>query len=822
MPVSFECRKCGNRLRVPESAIGQKAQCPICKARTTVRIRRSGEDWRDSRKDGENQSGARSVEALLPTNKRKPTRHETGDLDDSPDRQASAGRERLFLGIAVSACTLLVFGSIVGFILWKTTPEKPHAEPNTQAARSEPASQVEQKSEEPKRPKSASRRKKSDRVADDAPTLAAQSTAESEIRIDGSDRNVGSRVYQRLLKSVVLVLRVERGSRNRPEVTGLGSGTLIDKTNRIVLTNYHVVGDSDEAGIYFPLYREGKLVTNRNVLMRDYKALKGRVLQRSKGSDLALVQLAILPDGVQAARIASSGPEPGQPVHSVGNPGSSDALWLYTSGSVRQVHRRSWKSSGHDRTFDLEAQVIETQSPINSGDSGGPLVNDKGELIGVTQGHRTDAGLLSYFIHWTEVRTLLDSYARASGTKLDPDSGASGVAAGPDISQLVKVAGNAQSSQRLGAIQALELQGSGAKTAIPILIDAMKDSDPVISAAAAQALEGIGPPPKEGLRILLTALRDANTSVRLYALSALSKIGQDADFATSAVVAALADPDVQVRQRAAFALAKIGKLDKAIVFSALESAFVDSDKGVRVAVVQAVAEIDSPEPAQIRFLAKAVDDRSADVRVAAIDCLRKLGPRAKEALPALTIALKDQDREVRSRVGQAMSAVGEDVGKAVPALVEDLKSKAKDTRRRALEVLAGNGSASKGAVPQLIEALKDQDPEIRAQAAATLASIGAEAKPAARELILLLKDRAGGRSEAIAALAKIGKPAVDPLIAALDYGNPDIRSGAVEALGQIGPDARQALIRLSQVYSQDREKAVRRAAGDALIRIQAK
>jgi HEAT repeat protein len=717
---------------------------------------------------------------------------------------------------------LLTFGALAAFLLWKAAPERQQAPPNTQAARPEPAPQVEQKSEEPKPRKTASRKKKRDVATDDAPKAVAQAPAESEVRVEGSDRDIGSRVYQRLLKSAVFILNYRRDSRNRAKVTGMGSGTLIDKTNRIVLTNYHVVGDDEEVGVYFPIFEKGKLVTDKKGLMRDYKPRVGRVLQRSKGSDLALVQLESLPDGVQTVRIASGGPEPGQPVHSVGSPGDSGALWLYTSGSVRQISRKSWKSALGARTFDLEAQVIETQSPINPGDSGGPLVNDKGELIGVTQGHIPSAQLLNYFIHWNEVRTLLDSYARASGTKLDLDSGASGVAAGPDTSQLIRLAGNTKSSQRLQAIQALELQGVGAKTAIPILIQALKDSDPVIAAAAAQALESIGPPPKEGLQILLTGLRDANASVRLYSLSALAKMGPDADFATSAVVGALADPDVQVRQKAALALAKIGKLDKTLVFSSLESTFRDPDKSIRVAVVQAVGEIDLPEPAQIKFLVKAIDDRSADVRLAAIDCLRKLGPRAKEALPVLTNALKDPDREVRSRVGQAMAAVGEDVGKAVPALVEDLKSKAKDTRKKAMEVLASNGSASKEAVPQLIDSLKDKDPELRAQAAATLGSIGPEAKQAARELIFLLKDLPDVRSEAISALAKIGKPAVDPLIAALDYTSAKTRSGAVEALGQIGPDARQALIRLSQVYNQDPDKAVRRAAGDALIRIQAK
>ena len=51
--------------------------------------------------------------------------------------------------------------------------------------------------------------------------------------------------------------------------------------------------------------------------------------------------------------------------------------------------------------------MIETDSPTNPGDSGGPLVNDKGELVGVTQGAALDAQSLSIFVDLSEVKRLL-------------------------------------------------------------------------------------------------------------------------------------------------------------------------------------------------------------------------------------------------------------------------------------------------------------------------------------------------------------------------------------------------------------------------------
>jgi hypothetical protein len=55
----------------------------------------------------------------------------------------------------------------------------------------------------------------------------------------------------------------------------------------------------------------------------------------------------------------------------------------------------------------FNAEVVETQSPTNQGDSGGPLMNDRGELVGVTQGYNTGGQLMSLFVDVTEVRNFL-------------------------------------------------------------------------------------------------------------------------------------------------------------------------------------------------------------------------------------------------------------------------------------------------------------------------------------------------------------------------------------------------------------------------------
>ena len=120
------------------------------------------------------------------------------------------------------------------------------------------------------------------------------------------------------------------------------------------------------------------------------------------------IRIDRVPDGVPELPLAASSPEPGQAVHSIGNPGKSGALWVYTPGKVRQVYSKKWKAKLDERTIQtFEAKVIETDSPTNPGDSGGPLVNDKGELVGVTQGGAIDAQALSIFVDLSEVKRLI-------------------------------------------------------------------------------------------------------------------------------------------------------------------------------------------------------------------------------------------------------------------------------------------------------------------------------------------------------------------------------------------------------------------------------
>jgi HEAT repeat protein len=116
-------------------------------------------------------------------------------------------------------------------------------------------------------------------------------------------------------------------------------------------------------------------------------------------------------------------------------------------------------------------------------------------------------------------------------------------------------------------------------------------------------------------------------------------------------------------------------------------------------------------------------------------------------------------------------------------------------------------------VDTLVQDLKDNDLIVRLHAAKALGE--AKDARAVEPLIVALGDKSCGHTAANA-LAKIGKPAVEPLIVALKNENPFVRRNAAEALGEIkDASAVKPLINALK----DNDLIVRRNAAKALGKI---
>ena len=121
-----------------------------------------------------------------------------------------------------------------------------------------------------------------------------------------------SQVYQGMVRSTAWVLTPK----------GSGTGALVDRTRRLVVTNYHVVEDMSEIMVCFPRFQGGTLIAERKHYLENMPKLgiRGRVVAQDPGRDLALIELASVPDDAEALVLAASSPNPGEQVHSIGNP----------------------------------------------------------------------------------------------------------------------------------------------------------------------------------------------------------------------------------------------------------------------------------------------------------------------------------------------------------------------------------------------------------------------------------------------------------------------------------------------------------------------
>ena len=249
-------------------------------------------------------------------------------------------------------------------------------------------------------------------------------------------KDAGADAYKQMTKSTVWI-HSERGRRG----LATGSGSLVDKDARLVLTNFHVVGGNKRVTIFFPAYKDDKAISEKNYYTERERTIgiTGEVIELDRNADLALVRLERVPFGAPELKLANGSADPGQTVHSVGNPGGSGALWVYTPGKVRQVYQKTWKADLEGRVVTFRAKIVETDSPTNPGDSGGPLVNDKVELVGVTQGGAVNAQSISTFVDLSEVKKILarpeiEKLRKKSGEKSKSDDPPAPARTGPPVS----------------------------------------------------------------------------------------------------------------------------------------------------------------------------------------------------------------------------------------------------------------------------------------------------------------------------------------------------------------------------------------------------
>jgi 2-alkenal reductase len=178
-------------------------------------------------------------------------------------------------------------------------------------------------------------------------------------------------LYERVNPAVVNIFVFDA----RETLSGSGSGFVYDTLGHII-TNNHVVTGASGLEVVFP----------------DGQRRRAEVVGTDVDSDLAVIRLESLPEGVQPIPLGDSrAVRVGQLAVALGNPfemAGSLSLGIVSGLGRTLLSDRLAEGGGR---YSLP-QVIQTDAAINPGNSGGPLLNLSGEVIGVNSAIRTTTG----------------------------------------------------------------------------------------------------------------------------------------------------------------------------------------------------------------------------------------------------------------------------------------------------------------------------------------------------------------------------------------------------------------------------------------------
>lgn len=214
-------------------------------------------------------------------------------------------------------------------------------------------------------------------IADKTAELANTAQAESGIHVTDSLTTVAadvSGVVKEVMPAIVSINNhyTEKisyfGQSIINEADASGSGIIVGQndTELLIVTNYHVIADTEKLTVQFV---EGS-------------ELEASVKGTDADMDLAVISVPLsrIDDKtMQEIAIATLGDsdslEVGEPAIAIGN--SLGYGQSVTTGVISALNRSIELSDGSDGTF------IQTDAAINPGNSGGALLNMKGEVIGI-------------------------------------------------------------------------------------------------------------------------------------------------------------------------------------------------------------------------------------------------------------------------------------------------------------------------------------------------------------------------------------------------------------------------------------------------------
>jgi len=199
----------------------------------------------------------------------------------------------------------------------------------------------------------------------------------------------------------------------------------------------------------------------------------------------------------------------------------------------------------------------------------------------------------------------------------------------------------------------------------PALVSALGSDYYALSNAAVNQLVKMGSEGTSAIPTLIEMLKDVNPTARSSAARALGRFGEAASEAVPGLIVAADDPDYSVSSAAIGALGEIGDPRGLPV---LIEALNGNDAFVRSGAAEAIGKMGADAAQAVPDLVNAIDAEDYNVGYSAIEALGQLGPVAKDAVPALITKLESGDDRFSYWVGQALESItGQEYGEDASA-----------------------------------------------------------------------------------------------------------------------------------------------------------
>jgi HEAT repeats len=139
------------------------------------------------------------------------------------------------------------------------------------------------------------------------------------------------------------------------------------------------------------------------------------------------------------------------------------------------------------------------------------------------------------------------------------------------------------------------------KDSLPVLLNALTNSNPITRLEVAGAIGGLREDGEEAVPALVDCLQDESSGIRANAIAALQSIPKRPDIVVPALITCMADDDPSVRGNAVTVLSKFSKDAESAIPELVRVAKEDYDEDVRTKAIKSLKEI-SPERARAEGL----------------------------------------------------------------------------------------------------------------------------------------------------------------------------------------------------------------------------